>query len=383
MGINAMISALAFRSAGSPASVQNGTSYLLPVPAEQSTSTTGPLASDELSISDPGARELSEATYERMSLRLRSRTQTRVTDDGQVRTLSRTQLKFRYEFEAADGTRIQIRAKANLSFKQSSDGDETTQSIKLSSKLRISTIQQSVSSGVGSLLESPAIPADAKNVISQALEMFQQLTDAATSSFLSGEPLDGDQLIQGLVAAFNELAGTIQPGGLPAPVQPVALTSGDVVAPPTDPIEALPLPAVASKPVTVTEPAESTGSAAPPAVEEAPSDVLPEEAVEASTAENEALPSLEQSGSAAATPQEQGVSAESPHQLVNSVMAKVRLRVVQSLTQLVGDFNSEATNLQLTQSTLRVSARFVAQGNFGGPVVNEASPQGEAYDQQV
>ncbi len=380
-----MISALGIRWAGSPASAHCNSAYQGAVPAEQ---TTSPIASDELSLSVPGSRELSEATYERMSLRLRNRTQIKVSDDGDVYTSSRTQLKFRYEFEAADGTRIQIRAKANLSMRQSSDGDETTQSIKLRSKLRVSTIQRSVGSGVGSLLESPQLSEDAKNVVSQALEMFQQITDAATSSFLNGEPLDGDQLIQDLVGAFNELAETIQPQDLPAPAQAVALTSGEIVNQAAAPIAGLPLAPQLNEAAISTEPVETAVLADAPVVEpseldESRLDTPPEEALAASTPENQPLATVAEQDSSTATPQEQAVGAESPNQLVSSVMAKVRLRVVQSLTQLVGDFNSESSILQLTQSTLRVSARFVAQGNFGGPVVDEASSQGEAFDQQV
>ena len=101
--------------------------------------------------------------------------------------MSHTKLRFRYDFEAADGTRIRIRAKANLHYSQINHSDEGSQSTRLRAKARILVLQENVSTGAAPLLETPEVSSEAKHEISQAIDHFYQITDAATSLFLDSD----------------------------------------------------------------------------------------------------------------------------------------------------------------------------------------------------
>ena len=164
---------------------------------------------DELSLSQPGLLTANDGTYQRTSLKIRVHSETEVADDGDVVAMSQTKLRFRYDFEAADGTSIHIRAQASLNYAQTSDSDDGSQTTKLRVAARVSILQENVSNGLAPLQETPDISTEANEFISQAIDLFQQVIDATTSAFLDSDPLDGDNLIAGLVEAFNGLSAAI------------------------------------------------------------------------------------------------------------------------------------------------------------------------------
>ncbi len=212
------------------------------------TSLAGPTSStgtDVLSLSQPQPLATNDGFYQRTSLKIRSRSHVKITDDGQVRSMSHTKLRFRYDFEAADGTRIRIRVKANLHYSQFNDGDEGSQSTRLRVKAKVLVLQEGVSTGIAPLLESPEVPSEAKNGITQAIDQFNQITEAATALFLNSDPLDGDSLIAGLVDSFNGLSDSLKSMFLPQPTGSEAEPSKEVVellAPSVSDSEELPTP---------------------------------------------------------------------------------------------------------------------------------------------
>ena len=115
-------------------------------------------------------------------------------------------------------------------------------------------------------------------MFAKALDLFQQVTDAAAAAFDGSDPLDGDSLISSLVDAFNEFADTMLGSfvGHPSDVAPASVTGsvdtvGDEPIQSTVPdapvIEAAP-PAIADPvplPATIAEaPSEAESPPAPP-----------------------------------------------------------------------------------------------------------------------
>ncbi len=163
-----------------------------------------------------------DGTYQRTSLKIRVHSETAVADDGDVLARSQTKLRFRYDFEAADGTSIHIRAQASLNYAQTSDSEDGSQTTKLRVAARVSILQENVSNGLAPLQKTPDISTEAKDFISQAIDLFQQVIGATTSAFLDSDPLDGDNLIAGLVEAFNGLSAAIDSMFLSPPTDPEA-----------------------------------------------------------------------------------------------------------------------------------------------------------------
>ena len=95
-------------------------------------------------------------TYrERTSLQLRAQSQLQVTEDGQTLATAQAKLRFRYDFQAADGSTIQIRLQANLNYAQLTDADTESQTTKLRASLHISILQKNVASGVAPPAKRP------------------------------------------------------------------------------------------------------------------------------------------------------------------------------------------------------------------------------------
>ena len=218
-GTRTMIQAIGPPAAGNSMTVRATTSSNASSNASSLAGTNGLRGADELSLSQSAPQALTNATYQRTSLKIRARSEVSTADDGDVRAVkSQARLRFRHEFEAADGTHIRIRFQANLNYAQATDSEDGSQFMRLQAAARVSILQENVSSGTAPLLDTPDISAASKQLMSQALDLFQQVVDATTSAFLDSDPLDGDGLIAGLVDAFNELSASIDSMFLSPPV---------------------------------------------------------------------------------------------------------------------------------------------------------------------
>ena len=173
----------------------------------------------------------------RANTRLHTHTQLRIDEDGSIQFKSRTYLRYKYEFEAADGTRIQIKVRANLSCAAKLDEDGDLK-IRVRAKLQVSLLQESVNSDAASLL-SLGKNDELFSALTESLATFNNVVTHVTSDILNDESLDGDRLITDLVNAFNELANAIdstQPNALPQTDLPTSIESGtaETAETPTD-----------------------------------------------------------------------------------------------------------------------------------------------------
>ncbi len=340
--------------------------------------------SDEVSLSEPGTGLIDDGFYQRTDLSVRSRFRVSQTDDGELRTTLHSKLRFRYDFEAADGTKIRIRAKANLHYSQKSDGDQQSQSLKLRVKAHVSVVQKSVTSGVGAVAELPELSAAAQQGLSEALELFQQMTDAATSVFLGGDPLDGDSLIAGLVEAFNELTGTMDTTAIPAGDLPESL--------PHDVVEQIAGPVLEQPGYTTSVPA--VVGAAEPAVETDDSEIslLEHEAALDSSGESDEVAYIEpvefedvEQGTSSEDEAGEGEEIEptASQQTYASVKMKMRVQFIQSLTRIVGAFDSDSSAITVSQSAFRASFQVAARYNLTGHGETDRLSKGQEMDSHV
>ncbi len=320
-----------------------------------------PPEADEVSLAPPDSRAAGDGFYERTSLAIRSHSRVVATDDGQLRVSSHSRLRFRYDFETADGTRIHVRAKVNLDYSQTDHGDGETQSIRLRAKVGVSVFQQDVSAAVQPVLDAPHVSADARSGISHALDLFHRATDALGSRFLDEHQVDGDGLIAGLVEEFNGLSESLSSMLFSTPAGEEAASSGEAVEP-------LELPASDPSEVLRAEPQQ-----------EAP----PQTIDPASGPVSESLENVVRGGS----PAPEGVSlAEAgeqegpddggragpatgaePQPLFRSVMFRMRLQAIQSLTSLVGAFDSDAPSMTVSQTIARTSVQLAARYHSSAP----------------
>ncbi|MHB8861453.1 MAG: hypothetical protein ACYC6N_03540 [Pirellulaceae bacterium] len=377
-----MIQAIATAATNSPIPLPIATT-----PGEASPDGSSPVGgsglpvADELILSQPESLPANNATYQRSSLKIRAHSQVKVMDDGDLRARSHTKLRFRYEFEAADGTRIEIRAKANLNYSQTTDSDERSQSTKLRATARISILQESVSSGVAPLLESPEIATEAKAFISHALDLFQQVVGATTSAFLDSDPKDGDSLIGGLVDAFNGWATAMDTTFLAPPADGEPVSSGEVtqlltegVADPNDDpaIESLPAAATSTEPVDGTPMAEVLLQDA-----DGPDHEVMEAADQAaaSAVTNGVLAGGDEPVAASESQEVAAAADQHSTSAVSSVMMRVRLQVIQSLSSLVETFDSDASRLQISRSVFRASAQITTHHSVNALDIHDIDTQ--------
>lgn len=347
---------------------------------------------DQLSLSQPGPLTSSDGTYQRTSLKIRVRSETKVADDGDVLALSQTKLRFRYDFKAADGTSIHIRVQANLNYAQTTDSDDGSQTTKLRATARVSILQKNVSSGVAPLLETPDTSAEAKEFISQAIDLFQQIIGATTSAFLDSDPLDGDSLIAGLVEAFNELSAAMDSMFLSPPAEPETVPSGEVIAL-LDNAASHPSEMLAAEPAqTEGTPAVDVESASPSA--EPSQDTAPSNGSETSLAEvvspgetpaptHDAIPVTGPPEAASTSQAVAPATSQSSTTLVSSVMMRVRLQVIQSLRSLVDVFDSDSPSRQVSQSIFRASAQLSARYSLSRSDTNNSLSNANRLDTQV
>ena len=161
-------------------------------------------------------------------------------------------------------------------------------------------------------------------------------------------------------------------------LEQVAADPGEVPTAEPDPIEAVPPVNVESKPLSGAPPQDIAQSSGPEneLVENVGQGVT-------SALENEVLPEAgEQEGPSEGQDVEPATNVQ-VQPFVGSVMFRLRLQVIQSLTSLVGVFDSDSPRVLASQSIFRASAQFAARYNLSGPGVNGSLPQDNRIDTQV
>ena len=316
---------------------------------------------------DPDVGDTFELSRSR--LQIRSKSKLRIDDDGNAKLRSRTHLRYNYEFQSDDGTTIQIQAKANVKFTAKLDADGDLK-IRAKAKFQVSLLQQSVNSEAGALTDGN-LPDGALDGLNDALSVFNELVNNATSQFLDASELNGDGLIGDLVAAFNQLTESLGSSlNLEEPVseQPIdagALPSADNVAPPVE------ITSPDDSPTGI----ESSNNAPPNAVEDV-SVETPEAVTDSPVEPAEETPVASEPATAeeppATVPEALPAETADPVDL-QSLRVKLRLRFTESLKQVVEVFDdgrAQATTAlhQRFSANLRLSARFHA-ADGGAPEV--------------
>jgi hypothetical protein len=328
-------------------------SSLLTQPTDESPAEDSPVGLapvDELQLSSGDEDPSFELV--RADTRLHTRTQLRIDEDGSIRFKSRTNLRYKYEFEAADGTRIQIKVRANLSYAAKLDEDGDLK-IRVRAKLQVSLLQESVNSNAASLL-SLGENDELFSALTEALAAFNDVVTHVTSDILNGESLDGDRLITGLVSAFNELADAIdftQPNALPQTDLPTSIE---------------PLADEATLAESSTSPEPLVIPDAPP-----PIDVLQQETLTAiKLVENSPLAEVSAINEPAAL-------AETVD--FQSLRLQLRYRFTESLYQLLDLFDgSDDQPSTLTRLSYRLSAKLSLSARFDAASGGE--PEVPAFD---
>lgn len=335
---------------------------------------------DVLSIAQPESPAIGSGFYERLSLRSRTHAQVRSTEEGQVLAKVKTHLRFQYDFLSTDGTRIRIRAKVNLHYSQTADGDEVSLSIKLKAKIQVSIFQQDVASDVAPLLEAPEVSEEARTAIARSLELFRQVTDAATSLFSDSDVLDGDPLITRLVETSNDLLEAIASTFFPPPGDAGAIPSDDAIALPDQPADE-PTPTVTVSPVDVVAEAPSDEGIQANAPEGELFEELDLDGSEVLATVNEELP---ESGEGEAVDEQEHSDTDARtqlQQLAGSVVIKVRIQMIQSLTSLVHVFDSDASSLVTIRSLFQAQIKLASHYTLSG--VDDAPSEGNHVDTQA
>jgi hypothetical protein len=272
----------------------------------------------------PDSLDLSEGYLERTALRVRTVTRAALNDDGELSVRSHSKLRFQYDFQAADGTRIQVRLKANVHYSQTENDDDSAQSLKIRVQLNVSILQDQVASDAAPLLDPSALPSEARDAIALALGLFQEATDAATSLFEESDPLDGDALIARVLDAFHQLVDSIHHSVTPqVPAENPVLEEApvDLAAEAVEPPELIPVPTSElspDSPTAIGEPESETETSA-------------EEAKDPAT------------GVAEDTSDSPETEPPTPvlHQSPETVVLQIRARVIESLTYLAGTFDHQ------------------------------------------
>ena len=294
----------------------------------------------------PGGLTVQES---HLALQIRSRTQVRTSSDGTTRERESTKLRFHYDVTTADGQHIELNVKAKV--QQISIEDAAGNSVsKTQVKLQFSLLQQGVVDGL-SPLQSDQVPSDTQSGIADRLQAFLTSVGDALQQFIEGDKLTADDLVKTTVDTFNTLVDALA-DLLFAPTAPTAPTGSE--APPALPPGGGPVQIPAPTPV----PLENTATIAAATVGDSdpPSQVLPLPVdgnvvpLQAETPQPETpvvadLPAIPvDTTSPIASPEPTEVSAApaadadataSPPPSATHVLQSVRLRFMQSLTQII------------------------------------------------
>ena len=274
-----------------------------------------------------------------LALQIRSRSEVRTDRDGTVAERTSTQLKFHYDLTTADGQHIELNVKAKV--QQSSVQDAAGNSIsKTQVKLQFSLLQEGVAEDLSPLL-SDQVPSDTRSGVSDGLQAFLNSIGDAIQEFTAGENATADDLLTKTVDTFNTLVDALKTLLFPAAENdaPPALPTSDeapVLIPPvslpplgnSEPVPAVPVDEPA-QPETPLETSENTAVARDPqnSADEVPVD---------STFTDQNAPTIQPAlAEGDVAPPAEPDAAASPTQLATQVLQSVRLRFVQSLTQII------------------------------------------------
>jgi len=336
--------------------------------------------SDESRRSLPEPGELAEGLSSRSELAVRaaSRTWLRQTDGGQIDLKSKSWLEFNYEFESEDGTRVTLRARAKteISYHREADG---SYALKARVKLQIAAVRESVESGLEPLFGSDGTT-ELGTAVSSALDGFREAIDGLTRRFID-DAISGDDLIPGMVDAFNALAELVQTlafgdkrsSAISAGESDAVLSDAAIPAavPAHEPAASADTEAVDDEPVG--EVAELPAEQRPAAD---PADVGGAEEVESAEDEPRSLPETSETETRVETP---GATSATLRQ---SLLLDLRLRFVQSMSQLVATFDpsAEAADLVGTSVRSRLDLRLAAYSRTQAWLENVPRP---ALDAEV
>lgn len=296
----------------------------------------------------PGGLTVQES---HLALQIRSRTQVRTSSDGTTRERESTKLRFHYDVTTADGQHIELNVKAKV--QQVSIEDAAGNSVsKTQVKLQFSLLQQGVAEGL-SPLQSDEVPSDTQSGIADRLQAFLTSVGDALQQFIEGDKLTADDLVKTTVDTFNTLVDALA-DLLFAPAAPTAPTGSEAppALPPGGGPDQVPAPTPVPLENTATIPAAPTSdSSPPPQVSPLPEEGnVASEPLQAETPQPEtpavadapAIPADTTSLVASPEPTEVSVApavdpdaAVTPSPSATHVLQSVRLRFMQSLTQII------------------------------------------------
>lgn len=275
------------------------------------------------------------AAESHLALQIRSRTELRTGSDGSVSERSSTKLRFHYDLTTADGQHIELNVKAKV--QQASFQDAAGNSIsKTQVRLQFSLLQEGVADDLSPLF-SDQVPGDTQSGVSEGLQAFLSTVEDALQDFVDGDSVSADDLVTKTVDTFNTLVDALR--------QLLFPTAGTEVPPALLPSEQPPVPIPSiepsllggPEPAPATPVSEPSELAAPPAASEENA-VTSEGANSAEPLPEE--PTVPNVDDPVAPPPEPD-SATSPTELANQVLQTVRLRFVQSLTQIIRSWTPE------------------------------------------
>ena len=285
-----------------------------------------------------------------LALRIRSRSELRTANDGTVSERTSVKLRFHYDLTTADGQHIELNVKAKV--RQVSIEDAAGNSVsKTQVKLQFSLLQEGVAGDL-TPLQSDQVPSDTRSGVSDGLQAFLSAVGEALQDFVEGDSVTADDLVRKTVDTFNTLVDALTQLLFPSAenAEPPALPTSD------EPLGQI--PAITPPPLE-----DSDSSPVQPVVTSPPSLPVPDDAgvtnepsqTESSPTEGGAIPAIP-------APADQTTPAQS----ANQVLQTVRLRFIQSLTQIIrtltpdeqaGDNSSPASQSLYYQSSLSLRIR--------------------------
>ena len=294
-----------------------------------------------------------------LALQIRSHTELRTASDRTVSERASAKLRFHYDLTMADGQHIELNVKAKVQQVSIQDTAGNSGS-KMQVKLQFSLLQEGVADGL-SALQTDQVPSDTRSGVADGLQAFLNSVGEVLQHFLEGDKVTADELVTKTVDTFNTLVDALtnllfHPAGNEAP--PVLPTSGEafgqipVIAPtPLDNSELSPLePAANSRPSVPLSPLLAEGAVTnEPSKPETPTvaggdiSVADVPAVPADPIPPDQSAPIVQPAPAegSVAPPADPKAAASPTQLASHVLQTVRVRFVQSLTQIIQTLTSE------------------------------------------
>lgn len=310
-------------------------------------------------VADDPATALTVNSAAQLNVKVRSRSQIRVDDDGSFRAVNQTKLRFSYDLKLDDGQTIQLRAKAKVrqSVTQNEAGDIA---IKTKVKFQFSLIQQDVSDGLEPL------QGGTNDGETNPLQAFLDVVDSVVADFADDGQIDADTLIHTVLDEFNSLFASLS-GALPEPPDTSPADTPDLGG---DVIDALP-PSGPS--ITTTDDVDTEAPVQPANVEpetgtvaddSAPADTVVIAPLPETAPTDEADPGQETLASA--------TDATANDASARDVLQEVRIRFVQSFSQVIrtltpngDDDTGQFSLVQKSHFKLNASFQYSERANAG------------------